>query len=125
MDFGDIDIGSVLNLSSSDFIPTSLRQNIDGLQDDITNSVNLTAYKDYLSEDQEFDIQDLFDNLTTLATHFNSNMVQSTTTESVNCHRRMIIIQTYYYIDGCPGKLHVRHSRQFGRYYNQHHPAGI
>ena len=86
MDFGDIDVGSVLNLSSSDFIPTSLRQNIEGLQDDITNSVNLTAYKDYLSEDQEFDIQDLFDNLTTLATHFNSNMVQSTTTESVNCH---------------------------------------
>ena len=76
MDFGDIDFGSVLNLSSSDFFPVATRQNLEDLQGDIMNSVNFTAYKDYLNENPlAFDLQEVFDNLTVLATHFSDNMV--------------------------------------------------
>lgn len=53
-----------------------MRQNFDRLQDNITDSANLTAYKEYLNEEQlSVDVQDLFDNLTELATYFNTSMV--------------------------------------------------
>lgn len=80
MDFGDIDFDSVLNFSSSDFIPAARRQNLEDLQDDIMNSVNFTAYKDYLNENPlAFDLQEVFDNLTALATHFSAIMVHACT----------------------------------------------
>ena len=66
----------MLNLSSSDFFPTSTRQNLEALQDDIMNSVNFTAYKDYLNENPlSFDLQEVFDNLTGLVALFSANMV--------------------------------------------------
>lgn len=66
----------MLNLSSSDFFPSSTRQSLEDLQDDIMNSINFTAYKDYLNENPlSFDLQEVFDNLTVLATLFSANMV--------------------------------------------------
>ena len=66
----------MLNLSSSDFFPTSTRQNLEALQDDIMNNVNFTAYKDYLNENPlSFDLQEVFDNLTGLVALFSANMV--------------------------------------------------
>ena len=71
-----MDFGSVLNFSSSDFIPTSVRQTLEDLQDTINGSVNLTAYADYLSRDPlTFVLEDIFNNLTVIATHFSDNMV--------------------------------------------------
>lgn len=63
-------------MTSSDLISTTMRQNFDRLQDNITDSANLTAYKEYLNEERlSVDVQDLFDNLTELATYFNTSMV--------------------------------------------------
>ena len=40
------------------------------------NSVNFTAYKDYLNENPlSFDLQEVFDNLTGLVALFSANMV--------------------------------------------------
>jgi hypothetical protein len=77
LDFSDTDFGSVLNLSSSDFLPASTRQNLEALQGDIMNSINFTAYMDYLNENPlSFDLQEVFDNLTVLAALFTTNMVR-------------------------------------------------
>ena len=76
MDFSDNDFGSALNLSSSDFLPASTRQDLEALQGDIMNSINFTAYMDYLNENPlSFDLQEVFDNLTSLAALFTINMV--------------------------------------------------
>ena len=66
----------MLNLSSSDFFSSSTRQNLEALQNDIMNSINFTAYKDYLNENPlSFDLQEVFDNMTVLAALFSANMV--------------------------------------------------
>lgn len=65
-------------MSSSDFFLPSTRQSLEVLQGDIMNSINFTAYKDYLNENPfSFDLQEVFDNLTALATLFSVNMVNN------------------------------------------------
>ena len=53
-----------------------MRENLEDLQSDIKNSVNFTAYKDYLNRSPvSFDLQEVLDNLTTLAAYFSDRMV--------------------------------------------------
>ena len=69
----DLDIDSFLTVSSSNIVPDSIRQNLEGLQSNVSNSINFTEYQQFLNSSVvTFDLQGLVDNLTSLAAAFNA-----------------------------------------------------
>lgn len=94
-------------MTGSDFFLPSTRQSLEVLQGDIMDSINFTAYKDYLNENPfSFDLQEVFDNLTALAQLFSANMVCNTCAGYALSSIIVILIS-----DGCCGKLHPGSSK--------------
>lgn len=72
----DVDVDSFLTVSSNELIPDSTRQNLETLQHNVTNAINFTEYQQFLNESViTFDLQELANNLTTLADQFDMVML--------------------------------------------------
>ena len=67
-------LDSSLNFTSSDVIPDTSRDALEGIQESVVDSINFTNFRELLNESIiTFDTEDLVTNLTMVAYFFGSN----------------------------------------------------